>query len=82
MATANGTSPLETSAVVANEYHKASELAKAAVVVASQPLLRLAPLPVSEMGQDGGTDGTNTDIVPELKPVSMDAPQSFTLWTA
>lgn len=82
LATANGTSPLETSAVVANEYHKASELAKAAVVVASQPLLRLAPLPVSEMGQDGGTDGTNTDIVPELKPVSMDAPQSFTLWTA
>lgn len=89
LAVANGAaiSP-EANGAAANELRKASELVEAAVSLAAQPLKRLAPSPVADMGA-GNNIGTGLpgadighDVVPDLKPVSMDAPQTFTLWSA
>lgn len=93
---ATGAAAPEMAGAAANEFHKASELAKAATAIAAQPLKRLVPSAVSDVstsnsGSAGNASSSNgayvpdsvgKDTVPSLKPVSIDSPQVFTLWSA
>lgn len=76
---------IEAQVAVGKEIQNAAELAKAAQNIASQPLKRLSPTTASELGGSApptGSEPSNKDILPGLNPVSLDAPQTFTLWSA
>lgn len=79
-------------AVSASTPQEAADLAASASKIASQPLKRLTPASASDVdgtsssggsSADGGNSNNNNGTVKSsLKPISLDAPQTFSLWTA